>query len=519
LIVSEILIIHRTLTRKNQPGNSLTTISLEKGLRFGTWNVQTLNQLGKLAQAGRIMESYSLAFMGMSEVRWKQSGQITTTKGHVFFWSGMPDKHHYGVGILVNRQFRKAIIDYKFIDERLMSMRFKGHQKNLTIIQCYAPTENSEDNIKDAFYDNLNATMTNVDKNDLVILMGDFNAKVGSDNENLQHVMGRHGIGEINDNGERLVELCGMNEMKIGGTLFPHKPVHKVTWVSPDNSTENQIDHICVSAKWSNSLIDVRNQRGADIASDHHLVCGKIVFKIKNMRPVRGQVRTKYNIERLKSQRHRGAFLDQVRKNLAESPTTIENVQGRWKNIKTCITDACVSKLGNKAKKTEDFISPQTWKLIDDRATVKDKINSIKDMTMRKQAQSQYRQIDKQVKRSVREDKREAIQAMTADAENAAKSHNMKDLFAITKKIAGTGNKRAVPVRGADGTLITNVDEQLKRWRDHFMNVLNIHRDNVTVTRNNNSNTLPIRTGPPSKREVTDAIKNLKMAKQQEWTT
>jgi hypothetical protein len=96
-----------------------------------------------------------------------------------------------------------------------------------------------------------------------------------------------------------------MNEMKIGGTLFPHKLVHKVTWVSPDNRTENQIDHICVSAKWSNSLIDLRNQRGADIGTDHHLLCGKIVFKTKNLKPVQGQARTKYNIERLKSTRHR----------------------------------------------------------------------------------------------------------------------------------------------------------------------------------------------------------------------
>lgn len=84
-------------------------------------------------------------------------------------------------------------------------------------------------------------------------------------------------------------------------------------------------------------------------------------------------------------------------------------------------------------------------------------------MTKRKEAQSQYRILDKQVKRSVRDDKREQIRVMTTEAENAAMAHNMKDLFTITKKIAGTGNKRAVPVKGSDGTLITNVDEQLKR--------------------------------------------------------
>jgi exonuclease III len=170
----------------------LTTISFEKGLRFGTWNVKTLYQVGKLAQASKIMESYRLAFLGMSEVRWNQCGQIATTKGHTFFWSGMPnedDTHQYGVGILVNNKFRKAVLDYKFVNERMMSIRFKGHQKNLTIIQCYAPTEDAREEMKDAFYDNLNAIIASVDKNDLKILMGDFNAKVGSDNADLQHIM------------------------------------------------------------------------------------------------------------------------------------------------------------------------------------------------------------------------------------------------------------------------------------------------------------------------------------------
>jgi hypothetical protein len=67
-----------------------------------------------------------------------------------------------------------------------------------------------------------------------------------------------------NRNGELFVDLCAREDMVIGGTLFPHKNCHKVTWVSPDYNTENQTDHFAISRKWG-SLQDVRNKRGADI--------------------------------------------------------------------------------------------------------------------------------------------------------------------------------------------------------------------------------------------------------------
>jgi hypothetical protein len=95
-------------------------------------------------------------------------------------------------------------------------------------------------------------------------MMGDFNAKVGCNNEDFEHVMGKHGTGDCNENGELLIETCGNHGLMIGGTLFPHRECHKVTWMSPDpqDRTQNQIDHICISKNWRKSLLDVCNERG-----------------------------------------------------------------------------------------------------------------------------------------------------------------------------------------------------------------------------------------------------------------
>ena len=78
-------------------------------------------------------------------------------------------------------------------------------------------------------------------------------------------MVGNRGLGIRNDNGPRFVNCCQRYGLVIGGTIFPHKRVHKGTWKSPDDVTVNQIDHIEISGKHKAHLLDVRALRGADI--------------------------------------------------------------------------------------------------------------------------------------------------------------------------------------------------------------------------------------------------------------
>jgi exonuclease III len=79
---------------------------------------------------------------------------------------------------------------------------------------------------KEEFYKQLNETIATSTKRDVIIVMGDMNAKVESNNEGLEHVMGRHGIGNMNENGELFSELCASSDMIIGETVFAHKICH-----------------------------------------------------------------------------------------------------------------------------------------------------------------------------------------------------------------------------------------------------------------------------------------------------
>jgi hypothetical protein len=72
-----------------------------------------------------------------------------------------------------------------------------------------------------------------------------------------------------------------MNDLIIGGTLFIHCDIHKLTWNSRNGRERNQIDHLMINVVWRRSLLDVKVKRSADVVSDHHLVTTYIKIKLK----------------------------------------------------------------------------------------------------------------------------------------------------------------------------------------------------------------------------------------------
>ena len=131
---------------------------------------------------------------------------------------------------------------------------------------CYAPTNDGDQPDKNLFYEQLQAELEEILRYDVIIVMGDMNAKVGDDNLGVERTMRRPVCGTINNNGERLVDFCADNRMVVWGTLFPHPTTHKLTWVSSNGREKNQIDNIAIKGTWRRFLLDVRVRRGGDVA-------------------------------------------------------------------------------------------------------------------------------------------------------------------------------------------------------------------------------------------------------------
>ena len=130
------------------------------------------------------------------------------------------------------------MLEWKPISERIIKARYNSAFAKLGVIVCYAPTEDAEDEEKDTFYDELQASVDETPSHDVLLIMGDLNAKVGVDNQVKESTMGRQGLGDANDNGDRLITFCQENRLVIG-TIFEQKNIHKVTWRSPNGHTQN----------------------------------------------------------------------------------------------------------------------------------------------------------------------------------------------------------------------------------------------------------------------------------------
>ena len=143
-------------------------------------------------------------------------------------------------------------------------------------------------------------------------MMGDLNAKVGSDNTSHDRAMGKEGCGSMNNNGERLLEYCMAYDLVVGGTLFPPREIHKLPWCSPNGRDKNQIDHLTINGTWRRSLQDVRVRRGADVSSDHHLVTANLKLKLRRNGPDKARQQWP-DVRKLKEPRVKSTFILQLK--------------------------------------------------------------------------------------------------------------------------------------------------------------------------------------------------------------
>ena len=114
----------------------------------------------------------------------------------------------------------------------MISVHFQGKQFNISVIQVYAPTSNAEEAEVERFYEDLQELLELAPKKDVLFIIGDWNAKVGS--QETPGVTGKFGLGVQNEARQRLIAFCQKNALVIANTLFQQHKRRLYTWTSPD---------------------------------------------------------------------------------------------------------------------------------------------------------------------------------------------------------------------------------------------------------------------------------------------
>ncbi|XP_072384640.1 uncharacterized protein [Diabrotica undecimpunctata] len=221
--------------------------------------------------------------------------------------------------------------------------------------QVYAPTEDALEDDKNEFYDSLNQLYTEAPNHDIKIILGDLNAKVGTEDYVIP-VVGRYSVHEVtNDNGSRLVDFATGCNLAIKSTQFARKKIHKATSRSNDGRTNNQIDYVLIDGRHSSSIISVRTMRGPDSDTDHFLVKAKLRTRISTQTTDKHTKIERWNVAKLKEENNQRQYQVELRNRfqvLEINENESEDIDQRWNSIKTTITEAAEKSVG-RTKKTK----------------------------------------------------------------------------------------------------------------------------------------------------------------------
>ena len=163
----------------------------------------------------------------------------------------------------------------------MVSVRLQGKPFNITVIQVYAPTTNAEEAEVEWFYEDTQDLLELTPKKDVLFIIGDWNAKVGS--QEIPGVTVKFGLGVQNEAGQRLTEFFQENALVIANTLFQQHKRRLYTWTSPNDQHQNQIDYILCSQRWRSSIQSAKTRPGTYCGTDHELLIAKLRLKLKKV--------------------------------------------------------------------------------------------------------------------------------------------------------------------------------------------------------------------------------------------
>ena len=457
-------------------------------LNVASWNVRTLldtkrTAIRPSAVVARELNGYNIDIAALSETRLLGENVIEEVGGgYTFFLKGKPvgERSDYGVGFAIRSKLVKHLqgIHPIGINERLMTMSLPLVGGTVSFISAYAPTLKQTDEVKANFYGCLSDAINAVPSSHKLLVLGDFNARVGCDYSSWENIIGRHGIGNENSNGTLLLSLCAQYELSLTNTFFQQASRCKTTWMHPGTKKWHLIDYVITRQRDIKDIFHTRAMCGSSTWSDHKLVRSKLAFKLKApQRRSRVKPARKPDLSKLQSLAVRETLSTKLQERYETSDLPGPTPQASWDIFKDVTLKITEEVLGFSVRKHRDWfdendplIRPLLKQLHDLHIKAAEDSNNIANADL-------YRACKQQVQRSLRNMKDAWWQARAAELQDAADRRDFKTFYQGLKAVHGPKHKKSPSVKTKDGDLLTDPSEVLKRWSEHFNGVLNQESD------------------------------------------
>ncbi|XP_076041849.1 uncharacterized protein LOC143025728 [Oratosquilla oratoria] len=348
----------------------------------------------------------------------------------------------------------------------------------MTIISVYAPTLTAENVNKDSFYNVLSEAVGVTPKEGKLVILGDFNARVGSSQHLWEGVLGPHGIGKCNENGLCLLSFCAEYGLTITNTLFYLRNKHKTTWRHPRSGQWHLLDYVIVRQQDRKDVLITKVMRGADCWTDHRLVRTKLRLHLRP--PARKVPPTKkINVAALCNREISSALKEELDGRVevvlqdGEEITT-ELLTEKWGAVADVLTDCSTRVLGTTRRRHRDWFDDQRG----DIQTLIDERNRLNARYLRNPTNGNHEKLKaarSQAQRELRRMQNSWWTQLAAEIQGYADAGNQQQFYSAIKTVYGPRHGPIHPVRGADGTLITGKSAILARWAEHYQELLNRH--------------------------------------------
>nr|VZI32245.1 unnamed protein product [Spirometra erinaceieuropaei] len=327
----------------------------------------------RAALVARELARYKADIAALSETRFSEQGQLEEVgAGYTFFWSGRTRAERRDAGVAF--AIRADIVGRlpclpQGINDRMMSLRLPLRRggKFATIISAYAPPMSSPDvAARDKFYEDLHALLATVSKADKLIVLGDFNARVGTDHTAWRGVLGPHGLRGSNVNGLLLLRTRAEHRLILTNTFFCLPEREEATWRHPRSRQWHLLDYVLVRRRDQRDVLVTKAIAGADGWTDHRLVISKMRIRLQPRRRPQGKRPPgKLNVALLSLPAHRLHFSNELAQRLDNFPiaaaddaaAAAENtsVENRWCQLRDTVQSTALAVLGRAPRQHQDW--------------------------------------------------------------------------------------------------------------------------------------------------------------------